>query len=346
MSLTVQQTQSTRLRWLDVQSLAVEGRGWNDTEHFFDRLPARAKAIVNGDVWNLSHDTAGFVVHFTSDTPELRIRGTLRKKKLEMAHMPSSGVSGLDFYTKEAGTWRWFTSFRPEDSVDIAGVIFQDIPARSREFLLYLPLYNGISALEIGVADSCLCEPVVRAEKPVVFYGTSIVQGGCVSRPGMAYTSILRRRLDWPLVNLGFSGSGRAEPELAALLAELDARLFVIDCLPNLQADQVGRVEEFVRILRQRHAATPVVLVESLEYVNGVALPARKERYEKSNRTLREIHARLARTDRNIHLVPAANLIGADGEGTVDGVHPSDLGMLRMADHMAPLLRRLLGDAA
>lgn len=333
------------LRWLDIQSLAIEGRGWADTDQPFDRLPARARHIVNADVWNFSHDTAGMLVHFSSDTPELRIRGTLRKPKLEMAHMPSSGVSGLDLYTRADGGWQWFTSFRPEGSTEISGVIFQDIPAQRREFLLYLPLYNGIRALEIGVSGSASCEAVVRSERPVVFYGTSIVQGACASRPGMAYTSILRRRLDWPMVNLGFSGSGKAEPEVAALVAELEARLFMIDCLPNLQADQVGRVEQFVGILRRRHATTPIVLVESVQYPNGVAVPARKERHERSNQALREIHARLARTDRNLHLIPSADLIGTDGEGTVDGVHPTDLGMRRMADRVEPVLRRLLDRA-
>jgi lysophospholipase L1-like esterase len=332
----------TPLRWIDILSLAVEGRGWADTEHPFDRLPSRAKSFVSDLVWNLSHDSAGMLVHFASDTSELRVHGTLRKSQLAMSHMPVTGVSGLDLYVRMDGGWRWMASLRPESTTEISGTLFERLPAERREFLLYLPLYNGVEALRLGVAESCRCDPVLRSEKPIVFYGTSIIQGGCASRPGMAHVSMLRRRLDWPTVNLGFSGQGKAEPEMAELVAEQDPCLFVVDCLPNLLQDQVERVERFVQILRKRRPTTPIVLVESLEYPGGMAVPTLKVRHEKSNEMLRAIHRRLAHDDPHLHLVPAADLVGSDGEGTVDGVHPTDLGFIRMADRMEPLLRRLL----
>lgn len=330
------------LHWIDVNLLSVEGRGWTDTEHLFDRLPARAKGIVNDEIWNLSHDSAGILVHFRSDTPELRVRGRLRKKQLAMGHMPLSGVSGVDLYVRVEEGWHWMASARPEDTTELSLVVFQDMPAQSRDFLLYLPLYNGTDALEVGVTKPSRCEPVVRKEKPIAFYGTSIVQGACASRPGMAYVAILGRRLDWPTVNLGFSGQGRAEPEVGLLLSELDPQIFVLDCLPNLQPEEAGRIEKFVSVLRRLRPITPIVLVQSLEYPGGRVIPMRKERHLKSNAILREIQARLAHTDPNIHTVSSLDLIGADGEATVDGIHPTDLGMLRMADKMEPVLRRLL----
>lgn len=342
MASSLTQSQPAQFTWIDINLLAVEGRGWIDTEHLFDRLPARAKGIVNENIWNLSHDSAGILVHFRSDTPELRVRGRLRKKQLAMGHMPLSGVSGVDLYVRVEEGWHWMASARPEDTMELSLVLFQDLPAQPRDFLLYLPLYNGTDALEVGVTESSRCEPVVRTQKPIAFYGTSIVQGGCASRPGMAYVAILGRRLDWPVINVGFSGQGRAEQEVGLLLSELDPRIFVLDCLPNLQPEEAGRMEKFVNILRERRPTTPIVLVQSLEYPGGRVIPMRKDRHLKSNGILREIQSRLARTDPNIHTVSSVDLIGGDGEGTVDGIHPTDLGMIRMADKIEPVLRRLL----
>ena len=163
-------------------------------------------------------------------------------------------------------------------------------------------------------------------------------------RPGMAYPAILGRRLDRAIINLGFSGNGRAEPEMASFLAELDPAAYVLDCLPNLGGNDVERLEVFVNILRQRHPATPIFLVENLEYPDGIIIPARKMSYEKANQTLHEIYTRLSRTDGNLHYFPGRNLIGTDGEATVDGVHPTDLGAMRMADQMEPALRQALAD--
>ena len=332
------------LNWIDAGNLPLEGRGWSDTRSHYDRLPKYAEASVRKPVWDLSRESAGLALHFASDTPELRVRWTLTSSSLSSGNMSASSVSGLDLYVRLHGGWHWLAAARAGDSREgNAGVLFEGLPAERREFLLYLPLYNGVESLQLGVSESRTIEVVARTGKPLVFYGTSIVQGGCVSRPGMAYPAVLGRRLDREAVNLGFSGNARAEPEMAALLAELDPSVYVLDCLPNISSDQVERLGPFVGVLRKRHPATPIVLVENLEYPDGAAIPARREGYEASNRNLLGIFGRLRRADRHLFYVPAAGLIGTDGEATVDGVHPSDLGVMRLADKMEPFMRRALG---
>ena len=158
-------------------------------------------------------------------------------------------------------------SASPWPSGPIPATLASGLPEGRREYLLYMPLYNGVSSVEIGIpADRTIARPAPRAEdrrKPIVFYGTSITQGGCASRPGMVHTAILGRRLDRPVINLGFSGNGVMEPEIATLLAELDPAVYVLDCLPNMTAAQVEqRVEPFVRTLRKAHPSTPIVLAE------------------------------------------------------------------------------------
>jgi lysophospholipase L1-like esterase len=214
-----------------------------------------------------------------------------------------------------------------------------------REFLIYLPLYNGVTSVEVGVpSGKTIHAASPRLQKPIVFYGTSILQGGCASRPGMAYPAIIGRKLDWPTINLGFSGNAKSEPELAGLLAELDPAVYVLDPVPNMDAALVReRMEFFVRTIRESHPKTPIILVESLSYTDGALVAQRKERYSSANAALREVFAKLKKSGvKNLHFISGENLIGDDHEATVDGTHPTDLGFLRMAEKIEPVLRKFV----
>ena len=179
---------------------------------------------------------------------------------------------------------------------------------------------------------------------PIVFYGTSITQGGCASRPGMVHTAILGRAFDRPVINLGFSGNGTLDLDMAALLGELDAAVFVLDCLPNLTAAQVAeRTEPFVRTLRKARPTTPILLVEDRTYANASVLPALAKRHTDSRAAYKKAFETLvAAGDKNLYYLAGDRLIGDDGEGTVDGSHPTDLGFMRQADVFAEALRPLL----
>jgi lysophospholipase L1-like esterase len=331
--------------WSDARELTIEGKGWTDTTSFYDRLAARAEKLVPPAVWRLSHDSAGLEVRFASDATQIAVRWTLRKESLAMPHMPASGVSGLDLYVKQKGRWHWIGAARPEKTRTNESVLVKGLTPMKREFALYLPLYNGVYNVKIGVAEGEILEPAPPAKKkPIVFYGTSIVQGGCASRPGMAYPAILGRRLNWPTINLGFSGSAHSEPELANLLAELDPAIYVLDPLPNMTDEMIAaRMESFVTTLRQAHPRTPIVLVESIDFPAGEFVAQTRDRVAGKNAKLKEIHQRLIKSgQKRIFYVPAKKLIGGDGEATVDGVHPTDLGFIRMADALEPVVRRAL----
>lgn len=338
--------EAARWQWHDARELTVEGKGWTDTKDFYDRLPARAEGQVRPPVWHLSRDSAGLSVRFVTEATTIAAQWKLRREALAMPHMPATGVSGLDLYVKDKGQWRWLGNGRPTKAVEEKVLVSGMTPGR-REYLLYLPLYNGVQEVKIGVPPGAELqagpERAVRT-KPVVFYGTSIVQGGCASRPGMAYPAILGRRLDVPTINLGFSGNAQCEPEMARFLAELDPAVFVLDPLPNMTAEMVNaRFEQFVGILREARPQTPIVLVEHLEYTDGEFVGARREKVAAANAALRKIHQRLVSSgQKRIVLVPGDKLIGRDGEATVDGTHPTDLGFLRMADTLESGLRRAL----
>lgn len=332
--------------WHDAASGSIDGKGWTDSSSLYDRLPARANGVVREPVWNLSRDSAGLSVRFETDARTIRIRYKLNSKELAMPHMPATGVSGVDLYVEaQPGCWHWLAANRPtSDSVE--SKLISGLAKGKKNFTLYLPLYNGIESLEIGVpAGASFRFSPPRKKKPILFYGTSIMQGGCASRPGMAFPSILGRRLDRPVINLGFSGNGKMEPEVADLLAELDPCVYVIDCLPNMNAAQVAeRAKLLVQRLRKAHAKTPIVLVEDRTYSNAAFVSAKSDRHDKSRRALKDAFESLARDGvRNILYVEGDRLLGSDGEATVDNSHPTDLGMMRYADALEPVLREILG---
>ena len=344
--------------WHEAAELCIEGKGWTETERPYDRLPAKAKDIVREPVWKLGKSSSGLCIHFVTDAPAIAARWKLTKKDLAMSHMPATGVSGLDLYVRRdigwehiqvdprlGPTWGWIAAGQPT-AQENEKVLIEGMPATTHEFLLYLPLYNGVESLHIGVPPRYrVARLMPRRTKPIVFYGTSITQGGCASRPGMAYPVILGRRLNRETINLGFSGNGRMDIELADLLGEIDAAAYVLDCMPNMKMDMVAeRVEPFVLRLRQHRPRVPIVLVESIAYPAQHYVPNPTAGYDLPNRLLRQVYDRLvAGGVANLHYLPGEHLYGYDGEATVDGCHATDLGFFRFADALEPVLRTILG---
>jgi lysophospholipase L1-like esterase len=333
----------------------IGGQGWpENVQYDYDRLPKEAEAEVRKSVWNLSKHAAGLVIRFRSNSSQIKIRYKVAGK-YAMPHMPATGVSGVDLYTKNSdGEWMWcrgryafgdtarydFTNINPQDAYHDLG----------REYQLYLPLYNSVEWLEIGVHENTRFEPLpIRHEKPIVVYGTSIAQGACASRPGMAWTSILERKLDNPLINLAFSGNGRLEEELIDLISQIDAKIYILDCLPNLSPNKDRTLEEVRRriissvgSLRKTRANVPILLVEHAGYSDGSTNLASQKTYTDLNKVLRETYAWLkAEGTENIYLLTKDEIkLGLDD--FVDGTHPSDLGMMHYAAAYEKYIRRIL----
>lgn len=333
--------------WYNALDIGLEGKGWTDTKAPYDRLPATAEGIVPDPVWNLSHHSAGMCVRFATGASEIRARWKLTSENLAMPHMPATGVSGLDLYVRGNDGWGWVAQGRPTAQTNEVKLL-TGIPEGSHEYLLYLPLYNGVESVEIGIPESAVLSKAAPRDadhaKPVLVYGTSIVHGGCASRPGMAYPAILGRWLDRPFINLGFSGNGKMEIEMADSIGELDCAVYMIDCAPNMTPELIAeRVVPFVKRLRQLRPDTPVLLVENVQYQAGWFLPDSKDRYEKKNVALKAAYEAL-RGDNvaNVHYLACDELLGHDHEATVDGTHATDLGFYRMAQAMEPALRELL----
>ena len=342
--------------WTDLHQLTVEGQGWagDDLAHPFDRLPATAKDTVRPAVWGLSQHSAGICARFVTDAPEIHAEWKLTSSRLAMPHMAATGVSGLDLYVlvpgkdkKSEGQWKWLASGQPRAQSNKTKLV-SGLTSEPREYLLYLPLYNGVTEVRVGVPSSHSLKAApsrpATHQRPIVFYGTSITQGGCASRPGMVHTSILGRWLHRPVINLGFSGNGKMEAEVLKYMGQLDAAVFVIDCLPNMSATEVSkRTVPMVRYLREKHPKTPILLVEDRNYSNAFLIDSKRQRNATSQQALREAYQSL-RADgvANLHYLEGDDLLGDDNEGTVDSSHPTDLGFWRQAVAFQKVLREIL----
>jgi hypothetical protein len=265
---------TTELEWVDAKKLTVEGLGFKDVKSPYDRLPARAEGVVPPPVWNLSHDSAGALVRFTSATMEIRARWTVTNKNLAGANITAIASSGLDLYARtDAGKRRWL-GFGQPTFPDTIAVLVTGIAPTEREFMVYLPLRNGVTSLEFGVPKGSTIRPGPArplGSKPIVFYGTSITHGIGASRAGMTHVAMLGRTLNREVINLGFSGNGRMEPEVVKFVAELNPAVFVLDCLPNMNPQQVTeRIVPGVKLLREAHPNTPILLGGGSQYPDWI----------------------------------------------------------------------------
>ena len=334
----------------------IEGPASNELKNPYDRLPAKAEKSVREDVWNLSHNAAGLMLRFKSNSDQVIVRYKASGEKA-MPHMPATGVSGVDLYAVSTdGKWLWcsgkytfgdtieyrFTGLTPNDSYHQKG----------REYRLYFPLYNSVQWMEIGIPEGVLFSPMpTRKEKPIVVYGTSIAQGGCASRPGMAWPAILGRKLDRPIINLGFSGNGRLEKEVIGLMGEIDAKMYVLDCLPNLDASDASKYEQVknlviqsVKQLRQQGSTIPILLVEHCGFSDEEVNLARKKNVIALNQAQREALEQLKTEGHNHLYLLQKEEIALSLDGTVDGIHPNDLGMLDYANACEKIIRKILNE--
>ncbi|MGE3384868.1 MAG: SGNH/GDSL hydrolase family protein [Pyrinomonadaceae bacterium] len=332
--------------WYDAVELGVEGKGFTETNTPYDRLPGKAEKLVPEGVWKRSLNSAGLNVSFATDAPTIIVRWKLRNPSISTPYLSSMSVAGIDLYVRHNNRWMWAATKPPNKFPETTQTFLRGLTRDLREFRLYLPSYNGVEKVEIAVPKGSKFGKYVERSpaKPIVFYGTSIVQGSASSRPGMTYVAQLGRRLSVPTVNLGFSGLCKMEPAMADLMAELDPSVFVVDCLPNMLAAEISeRTGPLVKKLRKARPDTPIILVENPMYSHGLWNPAVNRSVVAKNRVLAAEFAKLEKQGvKDLHYVKGDRLFGSDGGSTVDGVHPTDLGFTQVADSLEPLLKRLV----
>ena len=337
-----------QMQYYEASRFRLAGCPTDAAERVYTRLPDSLKGHVREALWNLGQNTAGMAVRFRTDATAVGARWK-NHTVFNMNHMTATGIRGLDLYClQDDGTWTFVNSARPGARLANTATIIENMTCRDREYMLYLPLYEGIDSLEIGINSgahiSTPQSPLPLQDKPVVWYGTSITQGGCASRPGMAATNIIGRMLNRVVVNLGFSGNGRLDCEIARIMAHIDAGLYIMDMLPNVTDEELrGRIEPFYRILRQARPHTPILLVETPPFPHMRFNTEVYRKVTQKNATLLAFYRKCRKAgDRQVFFVSTGGMLGTDHEGTVDGNHFTDLGFERCARYLAPVIRKHL----
>ena len=333
--------------YTDASVFPLYGKVSEQTNERYERLPSSLEGVSREPVWYLGRHSAGLFIRFRSNSTSIHARWESTFNNT-MTHMTDTGTKGLDLYALVDGEWRHVCSAQPQGKKSERCIIANMDPVE-REYMLYLSLYDGVKSLEIGVDEGSMLDlPAVdrpSREKPVVMYGTSILQGGCANRPGMAHTNIIGRRLDREVINLGFSGNALLDMEIAELMASVeDPGLYVLDYVPNASAQAIDEVgEQFFRIIRDAHPEVPVVFIEDVIFPHTIFDNKILEEVTKKNVAQKRLFKKLKKSgEKRIYYISAEGMIGDDGEATVDAIHFTDLGAMRYVDHVLPVIKRAL----
>lgn len=344
---------TTRIDDIDVeyfnikeQPFAIEGLAWmRENNNDFYRLPRTlTEKDVNPGALHLANHTTGAAVRFRTDSPIIALRAKLAYS-YDMNHMPRTGSAGIDSYCYADGEKITYNkTFHPDPGMENVADVQLGIAdgSKVRNWLCNLPLYGGVANVEIGIKKGCVLEAPLphKVELPVLFYGSSITQGGCASRPGNAYTSMLCRAVDAEQINLGFSGSGKGEEAMAKAIAQLKLSCFVLDYDHNAPTPEylAETHEKFFRIVRDAQPELPIIMLSRCNFYGTETDLRRREIIRNTWQNA------VDRGDKKVWFIDGEKLFEGDlrDSCTVDGCHPNDLGFFRMYTVTLPVLKEAL----
>ncbi len=359
---------SSQLKYYDPRdlNLPVIGRGFADcvrpddtiSDGYYTRLPADMQNVREA-LWDLGQNSAGIAIRFRTNSRAIGAQWE-PLNNFAMSHMTPTGIKGLDLYTLVDGEWQ-FAGIAQPNGKNSRNMIVKKMDGAMREYLLYLPLYDGIKSLKIGIDSTAVIEqPQVddllpldaavadRKDLPIVFYGTSITQGGCATRPGMAFPAIIERKLHKETINLGFSGNGRMDKIMAEKIATIPASAYVIDCIANCTYQIIkDSTDYFIRTIADANPDTPIYMISNY-FLPSMCLDTQwRADAMKENELWKSLCEKLRKEgydnikyiDVFIECSSKKSPIGSDYEAAVDGIHFTDLGFLRVADFLIKYLK-------
>lgn len=312
----------------------------------FVRMPKDIAESVNSGVAYLYANTSGGRIRFITDSTKITLTAILPQLS-KMDHMPSTGSSCFDLYAGSDYIGPFRSPYKQRDDGLFEGSATIKLKTSAmRDITINFPLYNCVSAVYISLDENSVvaCPKPEKHQKPVVFYGSSITQGGCASHPGNAYANILSRRLDANIINLGFSGNCKGEPQMAEYISTLDMSAFVYDYDHNAYTvEHLEKTHEnFFKIMRKNNPDLNIIIVTAANYFKGDEKEKRKEiiyrTYENAVRA----------GDSNVFFIDGYEMYKPVGEEycTVDGCHPNDLGFFCMANSVEKVLADILNKKA
>ena len=334
------------IQFHSVNNLTILGRAF-PSQTTYRRFPDSLEPLLRAPVWQFGTNSTGIAIYFESNSKQISAKWKTGAN-VSYPHVATTLVKGLDLYALDNNQWYYVGIGKPNHPIYQEASIIKGLDGRSRQYLMYLPDYETTDSLLIGIDSNSSIQNITNSvfvnKKPIVFYGTSIVQGASAMRSGMAYPAIIERKLQIETINLGFSGNGLLDSMLAVVMSQVDASCYVIDCGPNLTVQQASeRTIPFLKQLKKSRPNTPILLVAQIEYPTTRFVLSMDEKVKAVNKIFLDAFTQLNRDGyKDIYYLPAKGIIGDDGEATVDGVHLTDLGFYRIAEAITKKLQIIL----
>ncbi len=334
--------QEKKFNYTPAQDLLLVGKAADGGPYFHRVDTVRYNDMPEG-VKRLFTQSAGLAVYFVTNSTEIKAKWEVSRKG-QGGNMTPIMQKGLDLYIKRDRAWQYAGTGSPRGNGGDMTLV-ANMEEGEKECLVYLPLYDEMKNLEIGIEEGAT---IKKGKQPfrgkIVVYGSSITQGASASRPGMAYPSILSRKSGFQFINMGLSGNGKMEASVGRMLADIEnVDAFILDCIPNPSPEQITeRTAEFIGILRAKHPETPIVMIQSIVRESGNFNMKERIKVERQNAAIAEQMKPLMEKDKNLYFIKEDNFLGIDNEGTIDGTHPNDLGFARMLEKIEPQLTEIL----
>lgn len=338
---------------INSDKVKIYGLYWFEEDKRYHRLPKYLDEILpklEGSVDVLAGNSSGGIVAFYSNTNILKIKVKL-SFKFHMGHMPYTGQAGFDLYIGKS--YLDMTFYRTsnfdfnKNEYEFTFFNHQNLSQENKLFVLNFPLYATVEEVLIGInpiSDINPCLDLFNNNGKIIFYGTSITQGGCASRPGMSYTQILSRMLGIECLNFGFSGNGKGHIEIAETLSNIkNVKMFVLDYEANVTFDRLkATLDNFVKTLRKNYPLVPIIIVSKIQ----MYVEFHDFYYKKNEKKIRNYQKNYVKKsdDQNLYYVDGSKVLGKTNisEKTVDGCHPTDYGFISMAEYLYKVINKIL----
>lgn len=338
--------QNQEFKYVDASRLNVIGKVL-PTSKPFARVDTSVYKFNSRTIDAYAEYSTGLAVLFKTDSRNIKARWVTSASN-SGSNMTAILTKGLDLYIRDGGKWVFAGVGNPDMKKEPHDVhdrmIVGDMADGVKECLLYLPLFDRVESLEIGIDEGASIEPMENPFRhKIVFKGSSITHGASASRPGMSYPARFGRDNGFYVCNLGFSGNSKLQPEFARLLADTQADAFILDAFSNPQADVIyEKFDEFVDMIRSAHPETPLIFLQTERRETRNFNRKSDESEAAKQKAAEEVVRRRMQNDKNIFFIDSKDFLGDDHIGTVDGTHPNDIGFSRMLDVISPAILEIL----
>ena len=326
----------TQFVYTNAEELTVVGKAIH-TENTYQRVDTAKYPSLPAHVKQLLTNSTGIAICFRTNSSAISAKWCVTDSK-PYPNLTAIANKGLDLYIKNGDKWQPAGVGRPSTLCN-DDILVDDMNASEKECLLYLPLYDAVSKLEIGIdAKAQISAAPDPFRKKILIYGSSIVQGAGASRSGFAYPAQLSRQTGLNFINLGLSGSAKMEPAAVDMIASIEADGYVLDCVPNTTPAQIKeRTAYLIQTIRQHHPRAPIIVMQSITREQGFWDQKLGSSVKNQNINIQnEVLALLKNGFKDLYFITSDQLLGNDHEGSIDGTHPNDLGYYRMSQILLP----------